>query len=67
MEGPHCPLHARAVAALFGPTASLQGSLGTPEQPGTVSIHVGQQVLGTGPTFAEAVAAASKRARELSQ
>lgn len=65
MTGPFPASHQHTVTALFGPTAILAGSLGTPTMPGTLTISTGGRVLGTGTTFAQAVEAATAKAASL--
>lgn len=48
------------VARMFGPTATVRGSLGTERRPGVLSIEVGGRVVGAGRTLASAVDAATR-------
>lgn len=64
MEGPFPSIHRDAVARLFGPTATINGSLGTPQRPGVVAIHVGGRELASAGTFAQAVDLAGRKASE---
>ena len=65
MEGPFPIPHQHAVAHLFGPLAELRGSLGTPQTPGTVEIHVGRVHLASATTFAAAIELAQVKAATL--
>jgi hypothetical protein len=50
---------------VFGPSAQIDGSLGSAMGPGELRIAVDDRLLGDGETFAEALQAAQRRAATL--
>ena len=46
----------QATMRLFGPSAVLTGSIGTPSRPGVVEIKANGRTLGRGPSFQAALA-----------
>jgi len=49
----------QAVARLFGPAATISGSIGTRKAPGELRIIVAGETIGTGASFGQALQAAS--------
>ena len=54
----------QATKRLFGPSATLAGSIGTPSRPGVVEIKCDGRTLGSGLSFEQALQDATVRGRE---
>ena len=59
--------HQQAVQRCFGPSARLDGSIGSARGPGVVEIKADGRTLGTGRTFEQALQDTSRRQREVSR
>jgi len=51
----------QTVQRLFGHQARLAGTIGTVAQPGRLEIHIGEQAIGVGKDFQQALTAASRQ------